>query len=344
MRVLVVSNMWPGPRKLNYGVFVADRVDAYRRLGVDVAVVANDDPRRGQVRNALKYLRLLVRTVWAAVFHRPDVVEGHYLRPTAFHTRVAAAVSGCPYVLYAHGSDVVARPSRWLTRVVRGAGEVHTNSEHTAERIRVTFGKVGVVVSPPGVDLERFHPGDPEPGRVVFVGDLVSHKGVDVLLEAMSLLDGPLLSLVGDGPQRPELERQIDELQLGEQVELVGRVGHDHVADHMKRAWVVAVPSRIDAFGQVAAEALACGVPVVVSDVGGLASLPNGGTGTAVESGDASALAAGLRRWLGLSAEQRREVGAAARQRAERFEIDTVAAEALARLQLVAAGERLGKL
>lgn len=332
MKVLVVTNMWPGPAKHHFGIFVANRVEAYRRLGADVRVVANDDPRKSVLRKVAKYTSLLARAVWGAVSFRPEIVEGHYLRPTAILTRIAASVARCPYVLYAHGSDLVGPVSGSLVKAVRGAAEIHTNSVVSADRARHAFGDVTVVVSPPGVDRDLFAPGTPERGHVVFVGDLVKHKGTDVLLEAMTKLDSAHLTIVGDGVERARLEDQARTSGLGERVRWAGSVSPEQVADYLKTAWVAAVPSRVDALGQVAVEALCSGVPVVVSQVGGLGDVPGPDSGTVVEPDDADGLAGALEHWLGISDEQRASAAVAARERSESHDLDVVAAEALQRL------------
>ncbi len=341
MRLLVVTNMYPGRRKPNFGVFVADRVDAYRSLGADVEVVANTDPRKG-IRVVVKYASLLLRAVWAAAKFRPDVVEGHYLWPTGIVTAAAAAVARAPYVLYAHGSDIPDATAPVLYRwAVRRAAEIHTNSPDTAERLRRAVPDVGSVeVLPPGVDLDLFEPvGEPEPGTVVYVGDLVPHKGVDVLIRALTRLDETVrLVVVGDGPQAPELRRLADELGVADRILWVGAVDHTDVPRWLSRGAVVAVPSRRDALGQVAIEALACGRPVVVSDVGGLAAIPTSECGEAVAADDPGVLAEAIRRWL----HPRRPtgVGDAARRRAGEYEREAVASRALERHRRLAAETR----
>jgi glycosyltransferase involved in cell wall biosynthesis len=340
MRLLVVSNMWPGPLKPNFGIFVKQRAEAYRRLGVDVRVAANDDPRRGSIRTALKYGRLLIKSVVGALRSRPDLVEGHYLRPTAFHTWVAAKVARCPYVLYAHGSDIVESPGRLTGLIVQRAAEIHTNSPSSADRISSSFPGSPVEVIPPGVDLDLFEAGQPDPGVVVFAGDLVEHKGLDVLLRAMTRIDDAELRVIGDGPERSALESLVIELGLQDRVQWVGAVEHSELGDHLNRAWVVAVPSRRDALGQVAIEAMASHTPIVVSDVGGLASVPDERSGSVVEPGEPEALAEALRGWLGISQTERAEAGKRSRNRAAGYAVDEMARRSIDRYERITSADR----
>lgn len=336
IRILVISNMYPSPTNPAFGVFVSDRVGAFRQLGAEVVVAANTDPSKGPVRTPAKYLRLLFRSVVAAFRHRPDIIEGHYLTPTAIITAITASIARRPFALYVHGSDVtlpaptpVDRLLRWA---VARAVTIQTNSEWTAELVVERFGRRPTVM-PPGVDLRVFAPPPPEADRtgIGFAGGLVPHKGADVLLRSVALLKdrSVTVTLAGDGPERKTLEQLAQDLGISDRVTWLGQVNRRTVASVFSRAKVVAVPSRRDAFGLVAVEALACGTPVVVSDVGGLASIPAASCGSVVPPDDPAALAVALEEWLTCADETASQ---SAVERAAEFSLDRVTAEALADL------------
>jgi glycosyltransferase involved in cell wall biosynthesis len=344
MKVLVVSNMYPSRRHPHYGIFVRRRVIAYEKLGVHVKVVSTGDPRKGFVRVAAKYARLLVDSVAAVLAFKPDVIEAHYLAPTGPIAALAGFLGRAPYVLYAHGSDVDVRmpAKRWA---VRRAAEIHTNSTDTAERIKSRYShRPEVVVVPPGVDTSVFYPvhtADPaQPGTIVFVGDLVHHKGVDVLLSALPMLETAAWRclVAGDGLARSELEATAVRLQVSDRLTWLGRVAPDHVADVFRQGHVAVVPSRRDALGQVAVEALACGIPVVVSRVGGLPSVPDEDCGEVVPPDRPMELARAIDRWLARRGD--RSVRAAALERAAGHSMENIARVAVDRLSLIAAGSR----
>jgi D-inositol-3-phosphate glycosyltransferase len=149
-------------------------------------------------------------------------------------------------------------------------------------------------VSAPGVDHAVFHPGDQSAARthlgfgneqiVLFVGRIQPHKGTSTaveafadLLDARSSDDPPvMLHIVGGasgGLGRNELEecrRVITQRQIAPNVRFFEPQPHPVLADHYRAANVVVVPSRSESFGLVAAEAQACGIPVVASNIGGL--------------------------------------------------------------------------
>jgi glycosyltransferase involved in cell wall biosynthesis len=179
----------------------------------------------------------------------------------------------------------------------------------------------------PGVDLTRFVPGPPTGRRLelVYVGrmDRTSRwKGIDVLVEAFVLLKdmtGLRLKLVGDGDALADHLAHADRLGVRDRVEATGALAGDALAEAIRGAAVLVLPSTTDAevAGTVVIEAMACATPVVASDVGSLAyMLNNGETGLIVKPGDAVELAAACRRILTDPVLAAR-LGAAGRARAE---------------------------
>lgn len=161
-------------------------------------------------------------------------------------------------------------------------------------------------VTPPGVDLDVFVPGDRDRARrrlglgpgplILAAGRLQPLKGFDVTLEALALLRGelPVELVVVGGPSGDTGSEELDRLRgrasrpdLAGAVTFRPAVAHHDLADYMRAADVVHVPSRSESFGLVAVEAQACGIPVVTSDVGGLRhSVRDGGSGLRVAGFD----------------------------------------------------------
>jgi glycosyltransferase involved in cell wall biosynthesis len=167
-----------------------------------------------------------------------------------------------------------------------------------------------VRVEPPGVDLERFSPGDRESARerlglgacpfvAVCVRRLVPRMGLDVLIDAWAQALGELppqaqLLVAGEGPQRGELQQRIVRAGLQYSVRLLGRVDDDALVDLYRAGDVGVVPTRsFEGFGLVVIEAAACGTPTIVTDAGGLPEAVAGlDPSLAVEAADVPALAA----------------------------------------------------
>ena len=320
MRVLMVTNMFPSETNPVFGVFVARQLDAIRERGVAVELVANRDARGG-ISALRKYASLLLRAVGASLRHRPDVVVGHFLYPTAWIARIAARLVHAPYVVVAHGTDVVSAGGpgflarRTRDAFVRADGVVAV-SHALAGRLHDELGlsaDTPVHVIHMGVDLALFRPDavareslgwSPKDRVVVFVGNLVPVKGPDVLLDAFRSLHAgggvDRLVYVGDGSMAETLRARTREFGLDDVVTFAGRLDGSGVAARLAAADVVAMPSRNEGLGLVAIEAMACGTPVVVSRVGGVPEVfPGRACGAFVEPDDPRALATALSEVLG---------------------------------------------
>ena len=196
--------------------------------------------------------------------------------------------------------DMVVANSDWTAAVMRehGLGPVE----------RVWNGIPAAPLQPPLAD----------PPTVAFAGRLVREKGAALLLRAFArareAVPAAVLLLAGHGPQRAELERLAQSLEVGDAVRFLGFVPHRELEARLAGAWVQAVPSLWDEpFGLVAAEAMMRGRAVVATRSGGLQELVAGAeTGLLVERGDASALAAALIRLLS-DREEARRLGEAGR-------------------------------
>jgi D-inositol-3-phosphate glycosyltransferase len=197
-----------------------------------------------------------------------------------------------------------------------------------------------VSVIPCGVDLELFRPRDGFAARarlgldaqhvLLFVGRLTPIKGLDTLLRALAALktDGlaaaRLRLLVvggtkGDSGDGARLRRLAQDLGVGAWLDLRGPQPQDVLPDYYAAADLCVMPSRYESFGMVALEAMACGVPVIASRVGGLAhTVQDKATGLLVPEGDAGALAAAVRDLL-LDGARRRTLGAQAAEWSRRF-------------------------
>lgn len=263
MRLLVITARYPLPEQPAAGIFVRRRL---ADPALKATVVA---PRTLRSPAWRRYLGLL----WSALTApgRFDGVEGQFVLPSGVVALLVARLRRLPLLVVAHGSDVGVmtqhRVMRWLARgVVRGADLVVANSMHTREAVR-RLGADAVVI-PPGIELERFVPRPRPPAghrRVLYLGGADPAKGHEVAVALADTLLGPGLTVV-DPTEIPAL-----------------LAVHD----------VLLMPSRAEAFGLAAAEAIAAGRWVVAADVGGLRSVVTDGVnGTLVRDGDyAAALA-----------------------------------------------------
>jgi glycosyltransferase involved in cell wall biosynthesis len=206
--------------------------------------------------------------------------------------------------------DLATRRHRRFDR--RAAASVTTlvaNSEITRERIRRFWGRDAQVVHPP-VEVDRFRVSEPE-DYLLYVGELVAHKRVDVALEAARRA-GRTLRVVGSGPEMQRLRER-----YGRSAEFVGRVDDATLAGLYARADAVVVPN-VEEFGIAAVEAQAAGRPVVAADAGGAReTVVHGRTGWLLPAGDVDALTRSLRRDVTSGLDAPEEI----RRHAQRFSV-----------------------
>jgi len=286
VRILLVSQMYPGPDAPDLGTFVAqvERELAARGHEIERAVL---DTRAG---GKLRYLTLARRARAAST---PDVVYAHFLVPSGL---IAALAGRAPLVVTAHGRDVrnigaipgVAAATRL---VVRRAATVICVSDYLRRELELKLpearGKVEVVSS--GVDRELFAVTEPRPGPPGYlcVGALDERKNVIRLADAFARIGEGTLTFVGDGPLRIRLEGR-------ERVRLLGRVPHDEIPRLLSECQVLAQPSLVEPLGQALLEAMACGRSVVATRIGGPPEFVPPQAGVLVDPLDVDALARGL--------------------------------------------------
>ena len=313
LRVLCLSNMWPGPADPDYGSFVADMCAALERRGMSVDPVVIDHRGSGLARTPSKYASLAARAVRHA--RDADVIYAHYLFPTAAAAAVAARAAHIPYVVTAHGQDVrnLDRPSvrRATAGALRGASSVIAVSRHLAEGLRASGLELPPVhVVNMGVDLERFTPGDragararldqPAAGPMILaVGGLTDRKNPLGLMQAFArvrtLRPAARLVFVGDGPLAGAIDVGVRQLGLEGAVIRTGALPHEQVADWVAACDLLALVSRVEPLGIVALEALAGGRPVVATAVGGTREVvPAPRAGRVVDPRDPAGIARAL--------------------------------------------------
>jgi len=298
MKILLVSQMYPGPDDPDLGVFVAnlERELAARGHEFARAVV---DRRAGGRRRHLGLARDAIRT---ARRFRPDVVYAHFLAPAGL---VAALSSRAPLVVTAHGQDVRNVGSipgaRATTRYVvqRAAAIIAVSSwlrAELGEAIPEAAGKTEVIDC--GVDLDRFAPRNAEGARrevawpangtaFLCLGGLTERKNVLRLARAFERRGEGTLAFVGDGPLRGALEGRSG-------VRIVGRVSHDEVPAWVAACDVLCQPSLVEPFGLATLEAMAAGRSVVATNIGGPPEFVTSEAGVLVDPEDEAALVAAL--------------------------------------------------
>ena len=270
--------------------------DEFVRLGHEVTVVTQTPtpeetpapyrvlrtPSLGELQRALRWCDIFwqnnmsIRTLWPALFQRLPVVithQGSYCRLPS-------------------GLDLALR----LKHAVAG----QTTSVAISRAVAASFEMPSEIIPNP-FDARLFAAGpsiNSRPNELVFLGRLVTEKGLDLLLEAVAKI-GARLTIVGGGPERAAMENLTGQLGLAERVHFAGPKRGPELVALLQQHKILVVPSRYDEpFGVVALEGIASGCVVVASSGGGLPEAV-GPCGVTFPNGDVTALAGSLERLLG---------------------------------------------
>jgi glycosyltransferase involved in cell wall biosynthesis len=294
---------------------------------------------RGAARTRVKNAATVPKALWLArlvASLSPDHVHAHWASTTATAAMIAGRLTGVPWSMTAHRWDIA--EANLLPEKAAAAAFVRAISADGEHDLRSRVGDARIVRLHMGVDLPAAAPPPPREGPVVvFVpAALVPVKGHDVLFRALARPEPAAVSvqavLAGDGPLRTQLEGLARELGIASRVTFLGQLPHLEVLRQLESGAydVVAMPSaprngEKEGIPVALMEAMARFLPVVASDVGGVAELVGSGAGVLVPPEDEAALAAALTR-LGSSPALRAELAAAGRARIETsFSVDAVA-------------------
>lgn len=262
--------------------------------------------------------------------HGPvDLIHAHVFT-CGFHAAILGRLHGIPVVISEHSSGFprrqLSRRGRIAARVAfRLADRVLPVSEALQRAIEDYGFRGNFRVVPETVDADVFAPAARRgergtPPRLLFVGELTERKGLSYLFQAIAQLQARgrdvCLDVVGQGPELEPCRRLAASLGLAGRVTFLGAKSKPDVADSLRRADVFVLPSLCETFSVVTAEALASGVPVLVTRCGGPEEYVTETCGVVVPPGDAQALACGLDALLGRwDTFDRKAIAAAARER-----------------------------
>ncbi|MBP6030379.1 MAG: glycosyltransferase family 4 protein [Sphingobium sp.] len=235
----------------------------------------------------------MTRAIWPLVkrLHENtpfDVIDASFFYPDGPVAQTLAKRLGIPYSVKARGADIhywgrLPATRKAVLQAGRDAAGLLAVSE-AMKRSMIALGMDGekIRVHYTGVDLDRFAPQDRAAAKaryhlegpvVLCVGNLITRKGQDLLIRALSHLPGVTLLLAGHGPDRPAYEKLATELGVAERVGFLGAVPHEDLPAIYNAADVMALPSASEGLANAWVEALACGTPIAISDVGGAREL-----------------------------------------------------------------------
>lgn len=271
---------------------------------------------------------------------RPELIHVHFAVPAGVLAWFLSRLTGIPYVLTAHLGDVPGgvpdKTGRWFRFVYpftpaiwRRATRVVAVSTFTRD-LALRHYPVAIQVVPNGVDLTALYPAPASreaTPRIVFAGRFVTQKNpLQVVRSLAALRDLPWnCTMLGDGPLRPAVEQEIAAQGLSERITLTGWVTPQEVRAHFERSAILFMPSRSEGLPVVGVQALAMGLAIVASRVGGFVDVVEPGRNGALhDPDDAAGMLQSLRALLA-DTTALAQAQACSREIAQRFDLEAVA-------------------
>ena len=235
-----------------------------------------------------------------------DIINAHWIYPDGIAAVWISTKLGIPVIVTAHGSDINIYSSYKLRKpqvrwALKKADRVITVSNALSEKVvkELNIDRENIAVIPNGVDISKFRSRNKEDVRrllglkqdgryLLFVGRFHEVKGLEYLIEALSIFNrrGDLsfeTILVGDGPLKDDLLRWVKSNNLSEKIIFTGEKSNSEIPLWMNACNILCLPSLQEGNPCVVLEALACGLPVIASSVGGIPELINRENGILVK-------------------------------------------------------------
>lgn len=312
-KIIFLTSSFPDSTNKAQGVFIYYRVQELLKKGIDVEVWLMHSLLKGFKKqysiqispedrvikvHIFNSLKIPNTYIWFG-YHRIkkiiekknfDLIQIHFAWDGWLAHKLTKRLK-IPYVLTCHGSDIHTFPDKyklfhkWTKMFFKSASGVIFVSEYLKKLAEEKgFYTESTTVIPNGINLMDFYPDQAiinNPRKILYIGNLFKIKGVDLLpaiiRETLRISPESEFQIVGEGPLRPMVERELATEILNKKVVVSGAVGHEQIPIILNSCKMLIIPSRMEGFSIVAIEARACGIPVVATKTGGLPS--------AVESG-----------------------------------------------------------
>lgn len=267
------------------------------------------------LRGALTYLFFAYfRFLFLLRTNKYDMVHYFFSLPTGFLSLLPGKHKKLPYIVSLRGSDVpnydkynkklelLHKLYMPLTKQIwKKAKKVVAVTPSLKQTALQTNPKQSIEVIPNGIDTSIFYPlthhnNDNNTFRLITVSRLIKRKGIQYILKALSELkdDSITLTVIGEGNYEKELKKLSDDLGLSKTVAFLGYCKRESIPQHLRESDVFILLSLAEAFGNVIAEAMSCGLPIIGADQGGIPDLVGKENGILVQPENISEIKAAI--------------------------------------------------
>lgn len=280
--IYVVSNMYPGHANPTYGIFVKEQVDSLVEMGFNVKLNVISTRENFRALKLFRYMNLFMKAVLETLLGKSDVIHVHFVYPTGIFIPLVKKISSKRIVVTVHGSDVLgnsAFKTNCLKSIFKNSDEVIVAGSGLKDIVTDKFGAstTRVHIIPCGYRSDLFYPlatmREDDNLNILFLSRLYKEKGTDILKDIISKVasdNNIKFWIVGDGPEKERLQQL---LSKNENVTFYGMVSKIEAAKWFQKADMFLFPSQREGFGLVALESLACGTPVIASNISGITDI-----------------------------------------------------------------------
>lgn len=261
-----------------------------------------------------------------------DLIHSHGIYPDGYVAMRIAEHFGVPVIIHMHDSyfkEIHQAYRQKIDRIMGYSERIIAVSEFQKNIIVDIYDefdeKISTVYN--GIDTNKFNVADHEKKdkvKLVFVGNLIDVKAVDILIHAVNLLrtDIPVfLDIYGDGKNGKEYQDLVNKLDIADIIKFKGIVSNDVLAEYLPKYSYLVLPSHYETFGIVLIEAMACGIPVIATKVGAIPEIVTSDeVGILVEPNSPESLAEGIRKAIKKNWNRQK-----IREYAENFSIESTA-------------------
>lgn len=341
-RILVVSNMYPSNKDPYYGTFVKSFYDDITKIeNVAPELVAIKGRAKSMAGKLFNYFRFYTATMFKLLFTNYDLIYVHTISHTSIPLRIISSVKKLNVIFNIHGDDLLTttKTAHILRNIaipiLKKAEKIVVPTEYFRDVLlrEMPFVKpYRIIISPSGGISKRFFVNNHskkknEIVKIGYVSRIDQGKGWDILLMALSVLKETGLQFIaefyGRGAEEDLFRAKVEYLRLNDNVNYYGPKSHDELPTIYKTFDVFVFPTMRDgeSLGLVGLEAMAAGVPVIGSDIGGLKSyIKNNVNGMMFIPGDYMGLAEKLKLFFAYPDEKRISMSNEAKLTANEYE------------------------
>ena len=342
MKILLISNMYPSQNHPTYGIFVKNFENQLKKEGFEFDKAVIYGRGKNKLEKIVKYSKFFVEVFQKVTKGNYDLIYVHYVNHSLLPLLFVKPIIKKPLVINAHGSDIFVNNKiasyiqKLVTSIINAADLIVVPSKYFKDIVSIKFGinKNKIFVSPSGgVNTNLFKPYNKTTDifTIGYVSRIDKGKGWNILLDAVNSLKNKYtfkVLIVGGGAEEDLLLKKIKKLNLENIVEFVGSKPHNELVKYFNKMDIFVFPTiRIaESLGLVGLEAMACGLPVIGSNIGGLREyIKSGINGELFEPGNVNELVEKLEYFIKMDKEKMYKYRQAALNTAKEYDAKLVA-------------------